>query len=229
VRRGSMPGSIAHRDVTATGLLQVTSHPGMLLDELFADWPGAPYHLQLVSRIRHANDGIVHGFGQERPGLVPAAARRDQAVSVSARLHAGSLRLGLVTAGRHRNSRFEQALDHVEHGLGIGARMARQFAAHRQGLAMDGHRLVVGADLSGQGGQLEVGAAQRGPLACACTARTAARPTTPAARATVAAVTPVRWRLAQRRARRAHGSRQADTGSSAIHFSTSSASDRADA
>ena len=63
-------------------------------------------------------------------------------------------------------------------------------------------------------------------LALVCTASTAASPTTPATSPTAAAATQVRWRLAHRRARRLNGSRQLDTGSSAIHRSMSSASAR---
>ena len=63
-------------------------------------------------------------------------------------------------------------------------------------------------------------------LARVCTASTADSPTTPATSATAAAVTAVRFRFAHRRARRDIGSRQAETGSSAIHRSTSSASAR---
>ena len=60
-------------------------------------------------------------------------------------------------------------------------------------------------------------------LARVCTTRIADSPTTPAISATAAAVTAVRFRFAHRRARRDSGSRQAETGSSAIHRSTSSA------
>ena len=66
-------------------------------------------------------------------------------------------------------------------------------------------------------------------LAWVCTASTAESPTTPATSATAAAVTAVRFRLAHRRARRDSGSRQAETGSSAIHRSMSSASARGEA
>ena len=74
------------------------------------------------------------------------------------------------------------------------------------------------------------------PLACfssalarACTARTAASPTSATTSAAAAAVTAVRCRRIHRRARSASGSRQAETGSSAIHRSTSSASARGEA
>ena len=60
-------------------------------------------------------------------------------------------------------------------------------------------------------------------FACVCTASTVESPTTPAIKATAAEATAVRLRFAQRRARREIGSRQAETGSSAIHRSMSSA------
>jgi hypothetical protein len=59
-------------------------------------------------------------------------------------------------------------------------------------------------------------------LAFVCTTRTADSPITPATIAAAAPVTFVRFRSAHRRARLASGSRQAETGSSAIHRSRSS-------
>jgi hypothetical protein len=63
-------------------------------------------------------------------------------------------------------------------------------------------------------------------LARAWIARTATAPTSATSTAAVAVITAVRLRRAQRRARRDSGSRQAATGSLAIHRSTSSASAR---
>ena len=64
------------------------------------------------------------------------------------------------------------------------------------------------------------------PLAWVCTASTAAVPASATSTAAASEVTAVRFRRAHRRARRDNGSRQAVTGSSAIHRSTSSASAR---
>ena len=69
----------------------------------------------------------------------------------------------------------------------------------------------------------------RALLARAWTPATAPSPTTPATNATTAAATAVRLRRAHRRARREKGSRQAETGSSAIHRSMSSARARHEA
>ena len=66
----------------------------------------------------------------------------------------------------------------------------------------------------------------RAAFARDCTAATAARPIRPASSAAAAPVTAVRWCRAHRRARADSGSRQAETGSSAIHRSMSSASAR---
>jgi hypothetical protein len=63
-------------------------------------------------------------------------------------------------------------------------------------------------------------------LARVCTASTAAVPASATSTDAVAAVTSVRFRRAHRRARCPKGSRQAATGSSAAHRSTSSASAR---
>ena len=66
----------------------------------------------------------------------------------------------------------------------------------------------------------------RSRLARVCTASTVAVPASATSTAAAAVVTAVRFRRAHRRARRENGSRQAVTGSSAIHRSTSSASAR---
>ena len=63
----------------------------------------------------------------------------------------------------------------------------------------------------------------RSLLALVWTASTAPVPASATSTAAAADVTPTRCRVSQRKSTRVHGSRQAPTGSSAIHRSTSSA------
>ena len=87
---------------------------------------------------------------------------------------------------------------------------------------LDG-QVVAGLDLGVGGRERRCSCPPGRALARACTASTADRPTTPASTAAAAPVTPVRCRVSQRDSFRVQGSAQAETGSSAIHRSTSSA------